>query len=45
MSKNIALKQEEAKSFFLDNLHGRIFLGLTGTPHLEDAKSGMGIGG
>jgi hypothetical protein len=41
VSDNVATQQEDAKSFFLDNLHGRIFLGLTGTPHYDDAESGM----
>jgi hypothetical protein len=44
ISQNVALKQEAAKSFFLDNLHGRIFLGLTGTPQFKDAESGMWVG-
>jgi hypothetical protein len=37
----VATKQEDAKSFFLDNLHGRIFLGLTGTPHYDNADDGI----
>jgi superfamily II DNA or RNA helicase len=41
ISDSVATAQEDAKSFFLDNLHGRIFLGLTGTPHYDDAESGI----
>lgn len=44
VSNSVAKKQEAAKSFFLDNLHGRIFLGLTGTPHYNDSESGISSG-
>jgi superfamily II DNA or RNA helicase len=41
ISDNVATKQVDAKSFFLDNLHGRIFLGLTGTPHYKDVAASI----